>query len=143
MYPLKETFDFTFNIYFLFLLYFEILYNINVIPFVYVFVCLFVCVFSTNDIIAQFDVWLSVCMHICQPPRTPKREILLFYSSSIFFSTIAYYFLLFNDGPKAGLSRSKRDTWHVWCMGRTNFLLWDEHPFFVVFNNCDVVDLVQ
>ena len=49
-----------------------------------------------------------------QPPRTPKRDILLFYCSSIVFSTIDYCFLLFNHGPKAGQSLSKRETWHVW-----------------------------
>ena len=42
-----------------------------------------------------------------------------------------FAFLLFNYGPKAGQSGSKRDTWHVWHVPITlPFVLRGRHPAF-------------
>ena len=49
-----------------------------------------------------------------QPPRTPKRDMLLFYFILLFFYCLQHnsvlFSILFNYGPKEGQSHSKRDT---------------------------------
>lgn len=71
-------------------------------------------------------VCMCVCMCVCargwvgqtsQPQSTSNRDILPFYCRpSIVFNTISYCFLLFNQDPKSGLSRSNRDVDFFCCV---------------------------